>query len=557
MLKHLHIQNYALIETLDLDLDKGLIVITGETGAGKSILLGAISLLLGQRADTKSLFDQEKKCVIEGSFAIENYPHLKDIFTEEDIDWDPICIIRREINPQGKSRSFINDSPVILDALKKIGQELVDIHSQQDNSWMYHADFSLDLVDSFAQNQEIKNQYIDSFKAYSKQIEIVKNLESKAETSKQNLDFLQFQRDELDKAQLKSEEYDHLRSQVERLQNAEQIQEKLANLSNLLSLSDYSALHQTRLALQQSQALSKWGDDFENWRSRLESIWIELKDLSLEIESEAESNLTEPIELESLQKRLDLLNRLLQKYQVQSIEELIKVQEKVENELSLVENLEENLSLAKEKLQQAQNLASEKGLLLQKSRLKVVDSIIQQLLNSLHQLGIPNATLDWEIQEKELGLTGIDKIQLLFSANKGLSPKPFKLIASGGEMSRLMLSIKHLLAEKRALPTLILDEIDTGVSGEIAIKIGQMLGQMSRKHQLIAITHLPQIASAGQKHLFVYKNHSGEKTVSAIKLLKEEERIDEIAKMIGGQNGYLDLRENVKKLISDNRVQLK
>jgi len=554
MLKHLHIQNYALIETLDLDLDKGLIVITGETGAGKSILLGAISLLLGQRADTKSLFDQENKCIIEGSFVIENYPHLKEIFIEEDIDWHSMCIIRREINPQGKSRSFINDSPVNLDALKKIGQELVDIHSQQDNSWMYQADFSLNLVDSFAQNHEIKNQYVDSFKEYSKKVEILKNLQAKAELSKQNLDFLQFQRDELDKAQLISNEYENLRSQVERLQNAEQIQEKLAALSNLLSISDYSALQQTHLALQQSQVLSKWGNDFENWRIRLESIWIELKDLSLEVESEAETILSQPIELAGLQKRLDFLNRLLQKYQVADIEELMKVHEQLGNELSVVENLDENLANAKESTQLALNLVNQIGLNLRKSRLSVIDLIIEQLLNSLQQLGIPNAKLDWEISEKDLGLSGMDRIQLLFSANKGLAPKPFKLIASGGEMSRLMLSIKHLLAEKRALPTLILDEIDTGVSGEIAIKIGQMLGQMSRKHQLIAITHLPQIASAGQKHLFVYKNHSGEKTISDIKHLSENERIDEIAKMIGGQNGYVGLRENVKKLISDNRI---
>jgi DNA repair protein RecN (Recombination protein N) len=554
MLKHLHIQNYALIESLDLDLDKGLIVITGETGAGKSIILGAISLLLGQRADTKTLFDQNKKCIIEGIFAIESYPRLKEIFQDEEIDLEENCIIRREINPQGKSRSFINDSPVNLDALKKIGQELVDIHSQQDNSWMYHPDFSLDLVDSFAQNQEIKNAYITSFKEYNQYSEAYKNLKNKTELSRQNLDFLQFQRDELEKAQLKRDEYENLRNQVERLQNAEQIREKLASLSNLLSFSDFSALQQTRLALQQSQALSKWGNEFENWRSRLESIWIELKDLSLEIESQAESSVSEPVELETLQKRLDILNRLLQKYQVATIEELMEVHQKIIQELSLVENLDENLVKAEESLQKAFEQANQKGIALRTSRLQVIDTIIQQLLNSLQQLGIPNATLDWEIQEKELGISGVDKIQLLFSANKGLAPKAFKLIASGGEMSRLMLSIKHLLAEKRALPTLILDEIDTGVSGEIAIKIGQMLGQMSRKHQLIAITHLPQIASAGQKHLYVYKNHSGEKTVSAIKHLSEEERIDEIAKMIGGQNGYMDLRENVKKLISDNRV---
>jgi DNA repair protein RecN (Recombination protein N) len=554
MLKHLYIQNYALIETLDLDLDKGLIVITGETGAGKSILLGAISLLLGQRADSKSLFDQSKKCIIEGTFSVEDYPGLKVIFQEEDLDLEDYCQIRREINPQGKSRSFINDSPVNLDALKKIGQELVDIHSQQDNSWMYHTDFSLDLVDTFAQNHELKNEYWQAYKSYQNDLSEVKDLKNKAALSNQNLDFLQFQRNELDSAQLKADEYENLRTQVDRLQNAEQIREKLSTLSNLLSVSDFSALQQTRLALQQSQALSKWGGDFENWRARLESIWIELKDLSLEIESEAESSVPEPNELENLQKRLDLINRLLQKYNSSSVEDLLNLFEQIDQELFLVENLDDSILKAEEALQKSILNLKEKGLILRNSRLAVVDSIIKQLLNSLQQLGIPNATLDWEIQEKEAGSSGMDKIQLLFSANKGLAPKPFKSIASGGEMSRLMLSIKHLLAEKRALPTLILDEIDTGVSGEIAIKIGQMLGQMSRKHQLIAITHLPQIASAGQKHLFVYKNHSGEKTVSAIKHLSEEERIDEIAKMIGGQNGYLDLRDNVRKLIADNRV---
>jgi DNA repair protein RecN (Recombination protein N) len=554
MLKHLYIQNYALIETLDLDLDKGLIVITGETGAGKSILLGAISLLLGQRADSKSLFDQTKKCIIEGSFSVEDYPRLKVIFQEEDLDLEDQCLIRREINPQGKSRSFINDSPVNLDALKKIGQELVDIHSQQDNSWMYHSDFSLDLVDTFAQNHELKNDYWLSYKSFQNDLSVLKDLKNTAALSKQNLDFLQFQRNELDSAQLKADEYENLRTQVDRLQNAEQIREKLHTLSNLLSVSDFSALQQTRLALQQSQSLSKWGGDFENWRIRLESIWIELKDLSLEIESEAESSIAEPNELENLQKRLDLINRLLQKYNSSSVEDLMNLFEQIDQELFLVENLDDSILKAEEALQKSILNLKEKGLILRNSRLAVIESIIKQLLNSLQQLGIPNATLDWEIQEKEAGSSGLDKIQLLFSANKGLAPKAFKSIASGGEMSRLMLSIKHLLAEKRALPTLILDEIDTGVSGEIAIKIGQMLGQMSRKHQLIAITHLPQIASAGQKHLFVYKNHSGEKTVSAIKLLNEEERVDEIAKMIGGQNGYLDLRDNVRKLIADNRV---
>lgn len=555
MLKQLHIQNYALIDSVNLSLSEGLSVITGETGAGKSILLGAIALLMGARADSKSLYDPEKKCIIEGTFALANYPHIRQLFEEEGLDFEDPCIIRREINPQGKSRTFVNDSPVTLDSLRKIGQELIDVHSQQDTWWMSHPDFSLELIDSFAQNQTIKSSYTLAFQAYASAQEHVDNLVKQAASGMQGLDFMQFQFQELESAQLRTDEFEGLEIAVEKGENAEQIHEKLAGLANLLSLDELSIGQQMRLALQHTQSLSKWDPTYEAWKARLDSIWIELKDLSNEVEREAEDFQSDPASLLRQQQRLDLLNRLLQKYQVTDITSLIDMRNQLDDQIARFSNMDEAIAKAKAELATCQATAEKASLALSESRNRVLDPIVVHLTDSLAALGIPNATLAWENLQREMRTSGIDKIQLLFSANKGLSPKPFKQVASGGELSRLMLSIKHLLAQKRALPTLILDEIDTGVSGEIAIKIGQMLTQMSQGHQLIAITHLPQIAAAGIAHWYVYKDHAGEKTVSSLRELKGEERVDEIAKMIGGQQGYVELKDNVRKLIQANHVK--
>lgn len=552
MLKHLHIQNYSLIEQLDLHLTGGLTVITGETGAGKSILLGAISLLLGQRADSKSLFDTSKKCIIEGQFSLASYPHLQAVFEEEEIDFDEPCLIRREINPQGKSRSFVNDTPITLESLKRIGNELVDIHSQQDTWWMSHPDFTLDMIDAYAQQEELKKSYGSAFSAWQSSQSYLREIESASTKGSKEIDFIQFQFDELSKAQLKEGEYESLDTAVQKLQNAEQIQEKLAVLAQALSVSEVSALHQSRIALQQATALSKWGENFADWKTRIESIWIELKDLGAEVEGEAEDFVYDPLELEQKQKRLDSLNRLLQKYQASHVSELIELLASFDVRLSQYSSMDTVLAEAKSRVNADFKLASEAALALSSSRSSVVEAISSALVISLQSLGIPNANLAWDHQQKELSSNGSDKIQLLFSANKGLAPKPFKQIASGGEMSRLMLSIKHLLAKKRVLPTLILDEIDTGVSGEIAIKMGQMLSQMGNGHQIVAITHLPQIAAAGSKHWYVYKDHAGTKTVSNLRELQEEERVEEIAKMIGGQQGYKDLLANVRNLIQSN-----
>ena len=461
-------------------------------------------------------------------------------------------MIRREINPQGKSRSFVNDTPVTLVTLKRIGNELVDIHSQQDTWWMSHPDFTLDMVDAYAQNEGLRKSYISAYSTWSSSISALRALEQESTKGTQELDFIQFQFDELSKAQLKEGEYEVLDTAVQKLQNAEQIQEKLAVLAQALSVSEVSALHQSRIALQQATALSKWGSTFADWKTRIESIWIELKDLGAEVEGEAEDFVYDPIELEQKQKRLDLLNRLLQKYQTSTITELIELVESLDLRLSQFSSMDTLIADARSRVDTDFIVATSAATALSASRSAVLDAISTSLVVSLQSLGIPNANLAWEMTAKEVAANGSDKIQLLFSANKGLAPKPFKQIASGGEMSRLMLSIKHLLAKKRALPTLILDEIDTGVSGEIAIKMGQMLSQMSQGHQIIAITHLPQIAAAGSKHWFVYKDHAGSKTVSNLRELRDEERVEEIAKMIGGQQGYRDLLDNVRNLIQSH-----
>jgi DNA repair protein RecN (Recombination protein N) len=378
-------------------------------------------------------------------------------------------------------------------------------------------------------------------------------LESASSKGSQEIDFIQFQFDELSKAQLKEGEYEALDTAVQKLQNAEQIQEKLAILAQALSLSEVSALQQSRIALQQATALSKWGENFADWKTRIESIWIELKDLGAEVEGEAEDFIYDPLELEQKQKRLDLLNRLLQKYQVNSVSDLIEMLSSIDLRLSQYSSMDTVLAEARARVEIDFAHANDAATSLTSSRSSVLEAISTALVISLQSLGIPNASLSWDHTAKELAANGSDKIQLLFSANKGLAPKPFKQIASGGEMSRLMLSIKHLLAKKRVLPTLILDEIDTGVSGEIAIKMGQMLSQMGHGHQIIAITHLPQIAAAGSKHWFVYKDHAGSKTVSNLRELQEEERVEEIAKMIGGQQGYKDLLGNVRNLIQSHK----
>ncbi|MEY2793521.1 MAG: hypothetical protein RJA76_1513, partial [Bacteroidota bacterium] len=468
MLKQLFIQNYSLIESLDISFDQGLTAITGETGAGKSIILGAVSLLLGQRADVKSLFDSDKKCIIEGTFEVSNHKNLPEIFEKLALDFEKTCTIRREINPAGKSRSFINDTPANLDALKEIGLELVDIHSQQDTWWMSQPEFLINLIDSYAGNWDLIEEYRKYFYNYQDKKSTFDSLKQAIETGNQNLDFIQFQLYELQAAQLKSEELADLEQLAQKLSNAEHIHEKLVALANYISASEDSGLHQIKNALGQAQSIAKWSGHYQAWKDRIESIWIELKDLGLEIENEAESFQSDPILLENTQNRIDLLHRLLKKHRKDSVEELMVLQTEFEEQVRLFSISDQELSQASKEVEIALKNLKESAQIVRDSRQDCFKAINDELTATLQLMGMENVRFQWEIEDKSFGENGKDKIQLLFSANKGTSLKPFKQIASGGELSRLMLAIKSLLANKKNMPTLILDEIDAGVSGDIA-----------------------------------------------------------------------------------------
>jgi len=550
MLKQLFIQNYSLIESLDISFDKGLTAITGETGAGKSIILGAISLLLGQRADTKSLFDVEKKCIIEGIFDVSNHGNLPEVFEKLGLDYENFCTIRREINPQGKSRSFINDTPVTLEILKDIGIELVDIHSQQDTWWMSQPEFLIKMIDSYAQHSNLLDSYQTNYHLYLQQKQVFEQVKKALEEGNQQADYVQFQLEELQAANLQVGELEELEALVQKLSNAEQIHEKLQALAHFISVSEESALQQIKLALNQVQSIAKWSNDYAHWKERIESIWIELKDLGPSIEDEAENFQFDPIVLENAQQRVDLIHRLLKKHRKDSLEELISLRQELEDQVYLFTNSDKELAKAAHELEKAMEALSSVAEKLSEERTKCFEPVTKELIQTMKLLGMENVQFQWEIEDKNFTENGKDKIQLLFSANKGTVLKPFKQIASGGELSRLMLAIKALLANKKNMPTLILDEIDAGVSGDIGFKIAEILKAMGQNHQIIAITHLHQLAAAGKKHFFVYKDHMGEKTISKIKELLAEERIDEIAKMIGGLQGYESLRENVKQLLA-------
>ncbi len=549
MLKQLFIQNYSLIESLDISFEQGLTAITGETGAGKSIILGAVSLLLGHRADGKSLFDPEKKCIIEGSFDVSSLKNLPEIFDNLSLDFEDICTIRREINPQGKSRSFINDTPVNLDALKEIGIELVDIHSQQDTWWMSQPEFLINLVDSFADNSTLLEQYRKDFHLFQEKKNALENLQITIEKGNQNVDYIQFQLQELEAAQLQADELEELEQLANKLSNGEQIHEKLVYLANHISASEEAALNQIKAALGHAQSLSKWSNEFDTWKERIESIWIELKDLGLEIENEAEGFQSDPILLEKTQNRIDLIYRLLKKHRKETCRELLILQATFEQQVSLYHHSDDELNKLKKEVELAFESLSKSAGKLREKRVACFDTICKQLIQTMQLLGMENVQFKWELEDKTFSENGKDRLQLLFSANKGTSLKPFKQIASGGELSRLMLAVKALIASKKSMPTLILDEIDAGVSGDVAFKIAEILKRMGAHHQIIAITHLHQLAAAGSKHFFVFKDHVGAKTISKIKELSGDERIDEIAKMIGGNKGYESLRENVKNLL--------
>lgn len=533
MLSHLLIKNYALIEQLELHPHEAFNIITGETGAGKSIMLGAIGLLLGNRADLKVLYNQDEKCLIEGTFQVKDYD-LSDFFQENDLDPAEQVIIRREIAPGGKSRAFINDTPVNLDVLKLITSKLIDIHSQHDNLLLGNNLFQLQVVDAFAETKPTLTQYRALFTKYKLLKNHHQQIQAEYQAAQKELEFNQFQLQELAQAKFEPDEQEKLEAEEKLLTNTEDIKSRLHIAAQVLSLDENAVNTQLRVALQAFNQLANYAAEYDKLRERLESAFIELKDLAAETESEAERVEFNPERLLEVQDRLSLVYRLQKKYGVSSIQELLQMQEELTQKVQRVLNFDDDLSKAAIALSQAHQEMQGVVEQLSQKRVAILPALEEALKVILIDLGMPNATLRFTAQVIEPNTEGIDFINFLFSANKGIEPQEIEKVASGGEFSRLMLAIKSILASKTAMPTVIFDEIDTGISGEIALKMGKILKDMSKNHQIIAISHLHQIAAKGDLHYFVFKDDSADRTVSRIKQLTTEERVFTIAQMISG-----------------------
>jgi DNA repair protein RecN (Recombination protein N) len=551
MLKRLAIRNYALIDNLDISFSKELNILTGETGAGKSIILGALSLILGQRAESKYFFNQQKKCIIEGTFQLDGF-YLNEFFTGNDLDFDLETVLRREISADGKTRAFINDTPVNLAILKKLGEKLIDVHSQHATLEINDEDFQLLVIDTVAGNQKLLSDYRNIYKSYRNAQSKLKDLISQSEQSKSDLDYFQFQFDELDRAKLVAGEQVDLEKELDALSHAEDIKKNLQNAISLLNENEPSAIAQIKEAAISLASAEKYKVDLNILRERLNSCLIEVKDILSEIEQIEQSSMVNPISLQKLSDRLDLIYSLQKKHRVASEVELIDLRNVISNKLNGILFADEDIEKLKVEVEayfkKVQNLSQQ----LNKSRATSIPKVEAAIINTLAEIGMPNAVLQVmndTLPEGKFDENGNSQIKFLFSANKGQAPLPMNKVASGGELSRLMLSIKSLIAMHTALPTLIFDEIDTGISGEVALKVGHIMEKLAKNMQVIAITHLPQIASKGDTHFRVFKNELDENTRTNINELNQEERIIEIAKMLSGDNPGESAMQNARDLI--------
>jgi DNA repair protein RecN len=550
MLQSLSVENYALIDKLNIEFKQGLNIITGETGAGKSILLGALGLILGQRADTSTLKNPEKSCIIEGIFNIEKM-NLAQFFEENDIEYDKQTAVRRLIMPSGKSRAFINDTPVNLTTLRDFGLMLIDIHSQHETLLISNHNFQLNVLDAVAGNNALLLQYQQTFASYNKEDKKLQDLLEEQKKSSADFDYYTFQYHQLADAKLMEGEQEALEEEEKELSNAETIKTELQFCSEAISESDMAIIHTLKSCQQSIRRIKDVFHKSESILERLDSVSIEIKDISDEIENFNEKIEINPERLRQVKERLDLLYTLEQKHRVSSVAELISLRDELESKLSLISNFDEQIE--KQRTLTATLHAETKALAIQLSekRKSVTEQIHSYIEHQLGELGMPHAKVQIDVIETELTSTGIDKAEFLFSANKLLPLQSVAKVASGGEMSRLMLSIKTLLAKKGDLPTIIFDEIDTGVSGEVADKMGSIIKEVSQSIQVINITHLPQIASKGDYHFFVYKETGDAATSTQIKLLNAQERITEIAKMLSGKNLTDAAIKNAKALLKN------
>ena len=560
MLEKLIINNYALIDNLEISFDKGLNILTGETGAGKSIILGALSLILGQRAESRYFFNQQKKCVIEGVFSINGF-HLKNFFEENELDYEVETILRREITADGKSRAFVNDTPVNLTILKQLGEKLIDIHSQHATLEINDPDFQLLVVDSVSGHGDLLNDYRFKYRAYKKSVAKLQQLMSENDKAKSDLDYYQFQFDELEKANLIEDEQEKLEQELYTLNNAEEIKRNLLGAYYLMQDGETAALLQLREAAHHLSTLEKFNQQVAELHERLNSTLIELKDIASEVENIEQRTHTDEAKVVEINDRLSLIYNLQKKHRVSTNAELLQLQEELSEKIQQalfgdeeIEKLQKQIAAEKQELEK---LAGQ----LSVNRAKTIPNIEKQVVEALAEMGMGNATLTIQQQVRKsespqvgknaeaFNQNGIDDIRFLFSANKGHALAEMSKVASGGELSRLMLSIKSLIARYTALPTIIFDEIDTGISGEVANKVGQIMERLAGNLQVISITHLPQIASKGQSHYFVYKDNESATTYTRIRQLDKQERVVEIAKMLSGDKPGESALQNARELL--------
>ena len=550
MLRQLYIRNFTLIDELDITFKPGFSVITGETGAGKSIILGAIGQILGNRADARMVKAGCDKCVIEAHFDLSNYD-MESFFDDNDIDYEPEdCIIRRELKANGKSRAFINDTPDALTTARELGQQLVDIHSQHQNLLLQKEDFQLNVVDIIAHNSLLLNDYRTLFDGYAKAKAALREKEEECEKDRANEDFLRFQADELVKAQLIDGEQEELEQELETLSHAEDIKGALFDADNLLSGDDRCITQSCKTMLSR---LSDIGDVYPAIRQvteRIDSAYIELKDIARDISSLAESIDFDPARLTMANERLDTIYTLQKKHHVESVAELIAIRDSLTTRLNDITNSEDMLEDMRRQVEDMHRKATEAAARLTESRQEAARRVTNQLLAQMTALGMPNARFEIKFETKELAVDGADRISYMFSANKNVPLEPIAQVASGGEVARVMLSLKAMISGAVKLPTIIFDEIDTGVSGRVAEMMAQIMRQMGRAdRQVISITHLPQIAALGTTHYKVEKTDTDDTTISRMRMLGHDERIKEIAQMLSGSNISDAAIENAKSLL--------
>lgn len=550
MLTSLHIKNYALIDELDVTFNNGLTIITGETGAGKSILLGGLALVLGKRADLSQVKHTNEKCIIEAVFDIANYD-LKALFKSLDIDYDVHTIIRREILPSGKSRAFINDTPVNLESLTALSQYLIDIHSQHQTQQLTQDNYQFMVIDALAENRTNLDRFskeLNVFKSLQKSLEKLNT--SKAEMIKE-YDYNLFLYKELSDINLDTINLEDLETQYEELNNVEVIGEKLGNAKAILNAEDLGAINQLNTVKQELSKISSFGKVYETLRERIASVEIELDDILIELDNLEDNLSTDPQELERVNGQLQAINNLFQKHSVLTIEELIEIKNQLQSKIDNTESLDNTIANKEKEIAKLKDSLNQIALKIHKNRTKVIPLFVSKLESMLTDLGMPNAKFKIELNQLDyFVLNGKDSLQFLFMANKGSSFNELKKSASGGELSRIMLAIKSILAEYIQLPSIMFDEIDTGVSGEISNKMGEIMKQMSSKMQVFTITHLPQIAAKGNTHFKVFKTDIEDVTHTQLKKLNEDERIVEIAQMLGGVNVTDSALAHAKQLLN-------